>query len=210
MSPPGAPVFPVALFLGVMALGTLGICGLLSRATRGARSAAPTEASSFSREVPESQPGALARPHLSPGGRIALMFACLAAVLGVGITTATLASIAVSPLPVPVALLAPLIFDVAFLVLALKLRRDYVLVKRGRLTTGKVVGYAFGSSGYSVLAYYDFPDARGTVRRGSSFLSNYTSASAYLRTAPGSGAEVFYLAEQPERNGLKLGLWWML
>jgi hypothetical protein len=200
----------VALFFGVMAVGALVVCGLVRRTMRGAGSAALTAASSFSREVPESQPGALARPHLSPGGRIALMFTCIAAVLGVTLTAATLASLAASPLPVAVALLAPLLFDVAFVVLALKLRRDYLLVKRGTLTTGKVVGYAFGSSGYSVLAYYDFPDAQGAVRRGSSFLSNYTNASAYLKTALGSGAEVFYLAAKPERNGLKLGLWWSL
>jgi hypothetical protein len=208
MSAPGPTALPVALFFGIMVLGALGICGLLRRETRSARSAASTAASAFSREVPESQPGALARPYLSGGGRIALMFACVAAVLGVAVTAATLASIASSPLPVSIALLAPLLFGAAFVALALKLRRDYVLVKRGRLTTGKVVGYAFGSTGYSVLAYYDFPTARGEVTRGSCFLANYTRASPFLSTAVGSGVEVFYLQEQPARNGLRRGLWW--
>ena len=79
-----------------------------------------------------------------------------------------------------------------------------------RLTRGKLLGYTFGSSGYSRLAYYDFATAQGRVIRGRTFLSNYTSASAYLKTAARSGVEVFYLAEKPQRNRLKLGLWWRL
>jgi hypothetical protein len=210
MSPPRVPAFPVALFFGVMALGALGVYGLIRRATRGARSAAPTAPSAFSREVPDSHPGTLAHPRLSPGGRVAVMFASVAVVLGVAITAVTLASIAQSPLPVPLALLAPLTIDACFLVLALRLRRDYVLARRGRLTVGKVVGYAFGSTGYSVLAYYDFPNARGGVTRGCCFLSNYTSASPYRATAVGSGVEVLYLEEEPARNALQRGLWWMV
>jgi hypothetical protein len=100
----------------------------------------------------------------------------------------------------------PLIFTVAFVTLALHLRRDYLLARRGQPTRGRVVGYAFG--GYSVLAYYDFLSAQGQVLRGSSFLANYTSASAYRKTAPGAAVEVLYLAEKPGCNGLTLGLWW--
>jgi hypothetical protein len=210
MSEPGAPAFPVLLFFGVLTLGALGVYGLIRRATRRARSAPPTPSSAFSREVPEVNPRTKTRPRLSGGGRIAVMFACLSAVLGAAVTAATLASLAASPVPVSIALLPALVFDLAFLVLALKLRRDYVLGRYRRLTRGKVVGYAFGSRGYSVLAYYDFPDAQGAVTRGSSFLANYTSASAYLKTAPGAGVEVLYLTDKPQRNALKLGLWWMV
>lgn len=276
MQPPAAPAFPVALFFGVMALGALGWCALLRYATRSARSTALTSPGEFGREVRVSEPAAAARPRLSPGGGIALLFAAVAAALGAGITWVTLASIAQqrrfektptasaeitnpgarpgarlhyrfevggrvyegatdvevrraqritvhylpadpsknrpaqTTLPASIALVAPLIFDLAFVLLALKLRRDYVLARRGRLTTGKVVAYAFGGRGYSVLAYYDFANAQSGVTRGRSLLSNYTSASPYLKTPVGSGVEVLYLAERPQRNGLKLGLWWRM
>ena len=269
--PAAASTFPVALFFGVMALGALGGFALFKSASRSARSASRTPASAFSRDIADGR-GAMVRPQLSPGGRVAMLFACVAAVLGAGITWATLAHLgdaqrfqsapsasaevinpsagphapvryrfaagghlyegttradvrgarhitvrylaadpaqnrALEPaLPVSLALLMPLTFILAFFTVALHLRRDYALARRGQLTRGRIVGYAFG--GYSVLAYYDFLAAPGEVLRGSSFLANYTSASAYLKTAPGASVEVYYLAEKPACNGLQLGLWW--
>jgi hypothetical protein len=89
------------------------------------------------------------------------------------------------------------------------LRRDYVLVRRGRLTIGIVVGYAGNKApGSLVTTFYDFLNAQGAVTRGHSILTNYTFQGPYYRTAVGSGAEVFYLAESPERNALKWSLSW--
>jgi hypothetical protein len=116
-----------------------------------------------------------------------------------------------TPFPVTIALLPPVVFDVAFLWLVWKLRRDYVLVRRGRLTTGIVVGYAGNKApGVQslVTTFYDFLNAQGAVTRGHSILPNYTVRGPYYQTAVGSGVEVFYIPESPERNALKWSLSW--
>jgi hypothetical protein len=270
---PAASTIPVTLFFGVMALGALGWFALYRAAGRRARNAPLTPADAFDRDMPEVAGAPVTRPRLSPGGWVAALFACVTAVLGTGITWATLAHLederryanaptvsaevtnpgarpgaplhyrfevaghayegATHPgargrritvrylasdpaqnravettLPAPLALVMPLLFDLAFLVLALHLRRDYVLLRRGQATQGRLVGYAFGRRGYSVLAYYDFCTAQRQVVRGSSFLANYTSASAYLKTTVGSCVEVLYVPGRPACNGLRLGLWW--
>ena len=115
-------------------------------------------------------------------------------------------------LPLSVALLPPAVFDVAFLWLVWKLRRDYVLIRRGRLSMGIVVGFAGNNKAPGlqslVTTFYDFLDAQGTVRRGHSILAHYTGRGPYCHTAVGSGVEVFYMLESPERNALRGSLSW--
>ncbi len=116
-----------------------------------------------------------------------------------------------TPFPVTIALLPPVVFGVPFLWLVWKLRRDYVLVRRGRLTIGIVVGYAGNKAPgmqSMVTTFYDFLNTQGAVTRGHSILANYAFRGPYYRTAVGSGVEVLYLPESPERNALKWSLSW--
>ncbi len=212
MQPPGVVTASVLIFFGALALSFLGVYALWAHGNRKASSSPLTLSHAFSREIPETTPGLSARPSLTSGGRIVVIFAWIAGLIGVGVTWATLhglleGRLAQAHFPVSIALLIPGLLDLACLLQVWKLRRDYVLVKTGRLTIGKVVGYG-SASGQSVLTCYDFPNAHGGVTRGRSVLSNYTAASPYLQTALGSGVEVFYLADEPERNGLKWSLCW--
>jgi hypothetical protein len=106
-----------------------------------------------------------------------------------------------TPFPVTMALLPPVVVDVLILWLVWKLRRDYVLVRRGRLTIGIVVGCA-GTT------FYDFLNAQGAVTRGHSVLAANTRRGPYYRAVVGLGVEVFYLPESPERSALKWSLSW--
>lgn len=117
-----------------------------------------------------------------------------------------------TPFPVSVALLPPVVFDAAFLWLVWKLRRDYVLVRRGWVTMGIVVGFSGNNKAPGlqslVTTFYDFLDGQGTVTRGHSILAHYTGRGPYYQTAVGSGVEVFYMPESPERNALRGSLSW--
>lgn len=105
-------------------------------------------------------------------------------------------------LPIVIGLLPLTLFSVFFLVFARQLRRDFVLARGGRPTTGVVVGavpYAHATS-----IYYDFPNDGGGVTRGNSMLPLPYSWNARL----GSAVQVLYLPDDPERNILKLSSCW--
>ena len=265
------------IFFGSLILGFVGVWFLYSLSTREARNTPATPAHAFTRQVPDTTPGQSQRPKLAAIGRVMVLFACPAGLVGLIVTWATAhklmedhryeqaptASAVIvnpkrrpadavryqfevaghefhgvtndkigaaktitvhyldsnpannrpveTPFPVSIALLLPLVFDVAFLWLVWKLRRDYVLVSRGRLTTGIVVGYGGDTAPgiqSMVTTFYDFLDARGAVTRGHSILVNYTLRGPYYRTMSGWGVEVFYLPESPQRNALKWSLSW--
>jgi hypothetical protein len=266
-----------SIFLGTLTLGFYGIWLIYSLGTRKARNSPPTPKHAFSRQIPDTVPGESRRPKLSASGRVVVLFACPAGLIGLGVTWATLhrlledrrydqaptatavivnprrrASDAVqyefavagqvyqgathdkiraartlpvhylasnptsnrpveTPIPVSIALLIPLLFDVVFLWLLRKLSRDHALARRGRLTTGIVVGYAGNKAPGAqslVTIFYDFLNTRENVLRGRSIVANYTPQGPYYLTALGSGVEVFYLPEHPERNALRASLTW--
>jgi hypothetical protein len=98
----------------------------------------------------------------------------------------------------PCACLALLAFNPAG-----QLRRDLVLARIGRVTTGIVVGVLSGRSSYSISLYYDFADDQGGVTRGDASLRG-----EYWQAAAGSPIEVLYLPGNPARNNLKLSMYW--
>jgi hypothetical protein len=105
-------------------------------------------------------------------------------------------------LPIIIGLI-PLTLPSLFLVVFVRqLRRDFVLARLGRLTTGIAVGTAIYS--HSTSIYYDFPNGRAGVTRGRSMLPFSYSGSIGL----GSGVQVLYLPGDPERNALKRSLCW--
>ena len=107
-----------------------------------------------------------------------------------------------SNLPIVIGLI-PLTLPSLFLVVFVRqLRRDFVLARLGRLTTGIAVGTANYS--HSTSIYYDFPNGRAGVTRGRSMLPISYSGSIGL----GSAVQVLYLPSDPERNALKRSLCW--
>jgi hypothetical protein len=106
-------------------------------------------------------------------------------------------------LPVAVGAIAPAMMDAFVLFLVWHLRRDYVLARIGRHTSGVVVGVM--SQPHGALIFYDFLNGREQVARSKSGLSfPYVS-----QASVGSRVEVLYLPDEPERNGLKLSLCWV-
>jgi len=84
-----------------------------------------------------------------------------------------------------------------------QLRRDLILARNGRPITGIVVGVLSGQRSYSIWVYYDFPDDRGGVTRGSASLRGN-----YWQAAAGSPISVLYLPGNPGLNNLKLAMCW--
>ena len=84
-----------------------------------------------------------------------------------------------------------------------QLRRDLILARMGRPTTGIVIGVLSGRSSYSIWVYYDFADDQGGVTRGNASLRG-----EYWQAAAGSAIQVLYLPGNPARNNLKLGMYW--
>ena len=207
------PPVVLLIYFGSLALGLALVRWLYSLSTRAARDAPATSPQAFSRQVPDTTPGASQRPRLTANGRVMLLFACPAAVLALLISWATINKLLADrhpPVARPLPVLPALVFDGAFLWLAWKLRRDYQLARNGRLTTAIVVGYG-GSQGPArslVTVFYDFLSGDGVVTRGHSIVSNYTLRSPYYQTAIGAGAQVFYLPDRPERNALRASLAW--
>jgi hypothetical protein len=84
-----------------------------------------------------------------------------------------------------------------------QLRRDLILAREGRPTTGIVVGVLYGQRSYSIWVYYDFLNDQGGVTRGrSSLRGNYWQAAA------GSPIAVLYLPANPGLSNLKLAMCW--
>jgi hypothetical protein len=110
------------------------------------------------------------------------------------------------PFPMSVALLGPAMFDGIFLWLMWKLWRDYLLITKGHLTLGILLGYV-GNTGAPwrlADAYYDFIDNRRYVTRGHSMLGY----AGFSRAIPGSMVEVIYLPDNIGRNALRGSLCW--
>jgi Protein of unknown function (DUF3592) len=84
-----------------------------------------------------------------------------------------------------------------------QLRRDLILARMGRPTTGIVVGVVYGQRSYSIWVYYDFADDHGGVRRGKASLTGN-----YWQAAAGSPIPVLYLPGNPTLNNLKLAMCW--
>jgi hypothetical protein len=105
-------------------------------------------------------------------------------------------------LPIVVGLIPLTLLSLFFVVFVRQLRRDFVLAGVGRLTTGVVVGTV--SYTHSASVYYDFPNDRGGVTRGHSWLQFPSSRNVYS----GSTAQVLYLPGDPEQNVLKLSSCW--
>jgi hypothetical protein len=105
-------------------------------------------------------------------------------------------------LPIVIGLIPLTLPSLFFVVFVRQLRRDFVLARLGRLTTGIAVGTANYS--HSTSIYYDFPNGRAGVTRGRSMLPFSYSGSIGL----GSGVQVLYLPGDPERNALKRSLCW--
>jgi hypothetical protein len=85
---------------------------------------------------------------------------------------------------------------------ARQVRRDFVLAKIGRLTTGIAVGVL--PQPHGTWIYYDFLNDRGDVTRGNSPLM----IPYCLKVVLGSSVQVLYLPGHPERNALKLSMCW--
>jgi hypothetical protein len=83
-----------------------------------------------------------------------------------------------------------------------QLRRDLVLARMGRPTTGIVLGVS-GQRSYSIWVYYDFADDQGGVTRGQSSLRG-----EYWQAAAGFPIAVLYLPGKPILNNLKLAMCW--
>jgi hypothetical protein len=107
-------------------------------------------------------------------------------------------------LPIAIAIVAPLVLFLPLAIFALALRRERELLTKGHLAVGQVIGITSGGRRYSRRYYYDFADAIGQVRRGSSWLQRYSAEG----TNVGSAVHVFYLPEDPGRNSLFLALFW--
>jgi hypothetical protein len=107
-------------------------------------------------------------------------------------------------LPIAIAMVPPLVLFLPLAIFALGLKRDRELITQGRLAAGRVIGIASGGRRYSRRCYYDFLDAIGQVRRGSSWLHWYCAQ----HTTVGSVVQVIYLPEDPARNSLLLALSW--
>jgi hypothetical protein len=106
-------------------------------------------------------------------------------------------------LPLLIGLL-PLSFLALIVVIPVRqLRRDFVLVKIGRLTTGIVVGVLPGRR-FSTSVYYDFLNDRRDVTRDKSWLPVPYS----LKVFSGSSVQVLYLPDHPEWNALKQSICW--
>ena len=86
---------------------------------------------------------------------------------------------------------------------ARRLRRDLMLARKGRPTTGIVVGILSGRRSYSMSIYYDFLDDQAGVTRGNSSLRG-----DYWQAAAGSPIAVLYLPGNPALNNLKLAMYW--
>jgi hypothetical protein len=106
-------------------------------------------------------------------------------------------------LPIFIGLLPVAMLALFFVMFASQLRRDFVLARDGRLTTGIAVGVVPGLK-HSTWIHYDFLNDRGGVTRGKSSLSVLYSSNV----AVGSSVEVVYLPDSPERNALKQSLRW--
>jgi hypothetical protein len=106
--------------------------------------------------------------------------------------------------PIVIAILAPLALFLPLAIFALALRRDRELLAHGLLSVGRVIGITSSGRRYSRRFYYDFADAAGQVRRGSSWLQSYSVEG----TNVGAAVHVFYLPEDPGRNSLSLALLW--
>jgi hypothetical protein len=108
--------------------------------------------------------------------------------------------------PISVALLMPAMLDGIFLWLMWKLWRDYLLITKGHLTLGILLGYV-GNTGAPwrlADAYYDFIDNRRYVTRGHSMLGY----AGFSRAIAGSMVEVVYLPDNIGRNALRGSLCW--
>jgi hypothetical protein len=109
-------------------------------------------------------------------------------------------------LPIAIALASPLVLLLPVTIFVFALRRDRELLTKGSLAVGRVIGSTNSGRQYSRLYYYDFADAIGEVRRGSSWVQNYSAKSINV----GSAVHVFYLPEDAERNSLLLALFWRI
>jgi hypothetical protein len=107
-------------------------------------------------------------------------------------------------LPIAIAFVTPLVLFLPLTIFALALGRDRELLTEGRLAVGRVIGSTSGGRRYSRCYYYDFADAIGQVRRGSSWLQSYSAKG----TNVGSAVHVIYLPEDAKRNSLFLALLW--
>jgi hypothetical protein len=107
-------------------------------------------------------------------------------------------------LPLAIVVVTPLVLFMPLLIFALGLKRDRELITQGRFAAGRVIGIASGGRQYSRRCYFDFLDAAGQVRRGSSWLHWYFAR----QTAVGSVVQVIYLPDDPARNSLLLALSW--
>jgi hypothetical protein len=108
-------------------------------------------------------------------------------------------------LPMLLGLIVPGLMDLSVVVLLWQLRRNFVLAKMGRLTTGIVVWMtAYGTRGSSI--YYDFMNDRGEVARGySSVPFTYTVKDGW---GLGSSVQVLYLPGDPQQNALQRSMRW--
>jgi len=106
--------------------------------------------------------------------------------------------------PVAIAILMPLALLLPLTVFVYSLRRDRELIMKGQLAPGRVIGIVSGGRKNSLRYYYDFADAAGEVRRGSSWLQKYSPHGITV----GSPAHVVYLTDDPTRNSLLLALSW--
>lgn len=108
-------------------------------------------------------------------------------------------------LPILLGLIIPGLMDLAVVVLLWELRRNFVLAKIGRLTTGIVVWITtYGTRGSRI--YYDFMNDRGEVTRGNSSVPfTYTVKDGWVL---GSSVQVLYLPGHPEQNALQRSMRW--
>ena len=185
-----------------------------------------TPAEAFRKYKPPVQSMEASGPRLTFSGRWAVVLAALFGSIWIGVTLATLHSFLMDyrfaseaqtatamvsksrpagerPLNIfqgllPCALLALIAF-----VPARQLRRDLVLARIGRPTTGVVVGVLSGRSSYSILVYYDFAGDQGGVTRGNASLRG-----EYWQAVAGSPIQVLYLPDNPAHNNLKLAMYW--
>jgi hypothetical protein len=111
--------------------------------------------------------------------------------------------------PIFLDLLWPGILDFSFLYVLWYLRRNYVLAKIGRLTTGIVVGIL--PNQYGPFVYYDFQNDRGEVARGMSWLPTTYAQKAGIygwKAGLGSAIPVLYLPGNPKLNALNGSMRW--
>jgi hypothetical protein len=111
--------------------------------------------------------------------------------------------------PILLGLICPGIMDFSFLYVLWYLRRNFVLAKVGRLTTGIVVGIL--PNQYGPFVYYDFQNDNDEVARGMSWLPTAYAQKAGIygwKTGLGSGIAVLYLPGNPKLNALKGSMRW--